>query len=98
MFKVRLASLVTIIAGVLMHAMVYGICHFVPMHYSVFRPDHLTMVIFPVIPGSERWFSTESLWNVGLNAFIYCLAPQILFAAFVFVKAIKIRATIFNKT
>ena len=98
MFKVRLASLVTIIAGVLMHAMVYGICLFVPVHYSVFGSNHLTLVIFPVILGSERWFSTESLWNVGLNAFIYCLAPQILFAAFVFVKAIKIRATIFNKT
>lgn len=98
LFKVRVAALVTIIAGVLMHAMVYGICLFVPVHYSVFGLNHLTMVIFPVIPRSERCFSTGSLWDVGLNAFLHCLAPQTLFAAFVFVKAIKLSATMINKS
>ncbi len=59
----------------LLHGMVYGIDLFIPSTYSLFSPDHRTLMLIGFMQGSP--FDTTP-WASLVSAFIHAFAPQVV--------------------
>lgn len=68
-------SLLSLMMGILLHPMVYGIAWFLPVTYSLFGPYHKAMVIFTAPVGANP--------ETFVNVIIHLFTPQVVLSLFI---------------
>lgn len=80
-------SLLSLMLGVLLHPMVYGIAWFLPVTYSLFGPYHKAMVIFTA--------PTQIKMTLFENIIFHIFTPQVMLG--ILVSSIAFKRGLLNK-